>query len=265
MLDKVRQLAAENGATLLLVALCGSRAFGYAAPQSDADVRFVYVYPQSRYFSLAAPPKELRLKDDDVVGYELGKFLAMAVHQGWGVLELLHSPLWYEYSPALTQELRRLCTAAFSPASAVPSLLSCAKTYSRRLEHLAPEEEQSVDLRVKLQLGALRMVAAAYYLTAHQSFYPISLHALVQSVLPSVAEDVALLAAWRAGSRPVEPAAVEAALVAVRAVAASATASLSELPGAASGEDCTEQMEALYMRVVLGLPGSSVSRNGESA
>ena len=57
MLDKVRQLAAENGATLLLVALCGSRAFGYAAPQSDADVRFVYVYPQSRYFSLAAPPE----------------------------------------------------------------------------------------------------------------------------------------------------------------------------------------------------------------
>lgn len=251
-LDKVRRLAAENGATLLLVALCGSRAFGYAAPQSDADVRFVYVYPQQRYFSLAAPPKELRLKEADVVGYELGKFLAMAVHQGWGVLEMLHSPVWYEHSPLLTQELRCLCSAVFSPASAVPSLLSCAKTYSRRLEHLSAEEQMSMDLRVKLHLGALRMVAAATYLHTQESFYPLSLHSLVQAVLPSVSESVALLADWRAGSRHAEPALLETALAAVRAASAELAAPLAGGRGAEAQGDNLAELEAFYLRVVLG-------------
>ena len=197
LLDKVHQLAAQHGAVVLHVALCGSRAFGYAAPCSDYDVRFIYAYPLPLYFSLTPPLPELRLKDTDIVGYELGKFLSMAAGNGWNALEMQHSPVWYE-NAAYSSRLRAVCGSVFSPCGVIAALSSGVKTYLRRLAHLDNEAE-SADKSLKWTLGCMLHLLAALYVCRYRKMYPIPLRELAAAVAPELLPPLEQLAAHRAG------------------------------------------------------------------
>lgn len=254
LMKAVRSVVAENGATLLLVALCGSRAFGYAAPQSDCDLRFIYAYPLARYVSVTPVPTELRIKGLDVVGYELGKFLSMATSNGWTAPEMLRSPIWYvapEF-PNLAAELTQLTQAVFLPEPAVHSLVSCAKTYGKRLLHLPPESQNDRDSLVKMNLGRLRVLQAAKYLLQHGRFYPILMRDLTAAVSPSVLPAVELLTAWRAGAASPTPQEWFAAMASVRSVIDELTDALSVATPTATGPSARALAlaDAYYLRVV---------------
>ena len=197
VLEQVHQLAAQEGAVVLHVALCGSRAFGYAAPCSDYDVRFIYAYPLSRYFSLTPRLQELRVKDADIVGYELGKFLSMAAGNGWNAHEMLHSPVWYE-NAAYSSRLREVCGSVFSPCDVIAALASGVKTYLRRMAHLDNEAE-SADKLMKWTLGCMHHLLAALYVCRHRKMYPIPLRELAAAVAPELSTVIAQLVAHRAG------------------------------------------------------------------
>lgn len=92
----------------ILTALVGSRAHGLDTPESDRDVRGVFVAPTSQ---IILEPLVGKVKDTswlegeiDDTSYELGKFLKMATSSNPSVLEILGSP---EYI-TLTEEGKRL-------------------------------------------------------------------------------------------------------------------------------------------------------------
>lgn len=252
LLDKVHQSAAQEGAVVLHVALCGSRAFGYAAPHSDYDVRFIYAYPLPLYFSLVPPPKELRLQDTDIVGYELGKFLAMAAGNGWNAHEMLHSPVWYE-SALLATSMRAVCDAVFFPAEVVAALSSAAKTYLRRLAHLENDAE-SADKLQKWTLGCMHHLLAAHYVCRHRKMYPIPLRELAAAVAPEVLPPIEQLVAHRAGGACLTPAEWGAALSLLRRKTEALHDQLqsAELPPPTT-PGATTLPEAFYLDVVKSL------------
>lgn len=252
MVEKVRHLTEQHGARLLLVSLCGSRAFGYAAPDSDYDVRFIYVFPLPRYFSLTPVPDEIRLKDDDIVGYELGKFLSMGVNNGWTAAEMLVSPILYEAAePAgMLDGLRELLADTFRPAAAMHSLISCAVTYRKRLAHLSNQEE---DKRHKFILGCIRVLLAALHISEHRCFYPIPLQELAAVVRPQLLPDISLLTSARANPSAVSVA--ETATAAQRLSQAMETlheqVAAMELPPDAPSSATVAA--AFYLRTVQGM------------
>lgn len=256
-MQSVHRLVEENGAKLLLVALCGSRSFGYAAPQSDYDLRFLYVYPESRYFSINPVQSELRIKDADVVGYELGKFLAMAAGNGWTAPEMLRSPLWYTAAefPDMVGELAHLCQSVFTAAPAVRSLLSCAKTYGKRLAHLRQEEQNNPDTLVKMNLGRLRVLLAALYLQRHGCFYPVLLRDLAAATCPSIVPAVEVLTEWRAGQAEPTPQVWFGAMAAVRALIEEVTDFMAQAEPLPTSVADTAPLDAFYLRVVQHLRG----------
>ena len=251
-MQAVQQEVEQNGARLLLVALCGSRSFGYASPQSDYDLRFLYAYPEARYFSITPVQTELRIKGMDVVGYELGKFLTMAASNGWTAPEMLRSPIWYESSvvPDLAAELRGLCEQVFEPAPAVHSLLSCAKTYGKRLAHFPQTEQNNPDTLVKMNLGRLRVLLAADYLQQHACFYPIELRDLAAAVCPAIVPAVELLSAWRAGQEVDSPQAWFYAMAAVRSLIDELTELLAQAEPLSVTAADTAPLDAYYLHVV---------------
>lgn len=254
LMQAVQQEVEQHGAHLLVVALCGSRAFGYASPQSDYDLRFIYAYPLNRYLSISPVKTELRLKGMDIVGYELGKFLSMAAGNGWTAPELVRSPIWYEtpMMPGLVGELTQLSQAVFAPAPAVHSLLSCAKTYGKRLAHLSEGEQNNSDALVKMNLGRLRVLLAALYLQQHGCFYPVLLRDLVSVVCPDILPAVSQLSAWRAGQASPSPQEWFCAMAAVRALIDELSETLlephSSLPTLSS--DTVAMVDAYYLQVV---------------
>ena len=242
--QQVEQLVAQHGARLLHLCVCGSRAFGYASPQSDYDVRFIYVFPLSRYFSLTPPPEELHLEGADAVGYELGKFLRIAHKNGWNALEMLQAPAWYSHP--CVDELRVLCRDAFQPERAAHSLQGCALAYLRRLQHLSPEDRGG-EKEAKLLLGALRTLLAANYVLTQRRPYPLPMAELVQQAGPAeLCDIVAQLTACRTECLPPSP----ELLAAAHRHCEQLSLSLSEVSLQGDVPASAERMESFYEEVV---------------
>lgn len=95
---RLAEVAREDGARVLLAVESGSRAWGFHSPDSDYDVRFLYVRGLDAYLSLK-PPRDVierPIVDDlDVGGWDLGKALVLASKGNAVVSEWLTSPIVY--------------------------------------------------------------------------------------------------------------------------------------------------------------------------
>lgn len=92
----------EHGVRILFAVESGSRAWGFASPDSDYDVRFVYVRPAEWYLSLGKRRDviELPIRDDmDVNGWDIRKALPLLLKGNPAMLEWLQSPIVYRRTP----------------------------------------------------------------------------------------------------------------------------------------------------------------------
>lgn len=107
----------------------GSRAWGFPSPDSDYDVRFVYVRPLEWYLSLnpGRDVVELPIVDElDVAGWDLRKALRLLVKANPALLEWLSSPIVYR-ATAEVEGLRTLALRAHIAARPrITTWSSCA-------------------------------------------------------------------------------------------------------------------------------------------
>lgn len=83
----------DFGRHVIYKCIVGSRAYGLAGPDSDTDVRGIYLPPADLQWSLYGVPEQLEDKDREECFWELRKFLVMALKANPNVLECLYSPL----------------------------------------------------------------------------------------------------------------------------------------------------------------------------
>lgn len=121
----------EYGVQVLFAAESGSRAWGFASPDSDYDVRFVYRHPRDWYLRVFEPRDviERMLPDDlDVSGWDLRKALRLFQRCNFALYEWLDSPIVYREQPVFAARLRELVPVFFQPASALHHYLGTART-----------------------------------------------------------------------------------------------------------------------------------------
>lgn len=112
----LRDIEFEHGIYILFAVESGSRMYGLTSPDSDFDLRFVYVHRNPmRYHDLFNKPREeiekmtsitAKSKDErvgraelDIVGWELGKFLRLLVNNNCHTVEWMYSPMvYYDYT-----------------------------------------------------------------------------------------------------------------------------------------------------------------------
>lgn len=86
---------------VLLACESGSRAWGFASPDSDFDIRFVYALPKDRYISLVAPRDVIEFTVTrpglvlDVVGWDIRKYLHLMGKGNAQTYEWLKCPPYY--------------------------------------------------------------------------------------------------------------------------------------------------------------------------
>lgn len=71
--------------------LSGSQAYGLATPESDVDVKGVFVLPEEDYFGLNYV-EQISNETNDVVYYELKRFVELLSKSNPNILELLYTP-----------------------------------------------------------------------------------------------------------------------------------------------------------------------------
>lgn len=80
----------KNG-WLIFEVITGSKAYGLATAISDTDIRGVFVLPKDFYYSLDYIP-QVSSESNDIVYYELKRFIELLVKNNPNILELLDVP-----------------------------------------------------------------------------------------------------------------------------------------------------------------------------
>ncbi len=101
----------DHAVRILFAIESGSRAWGFPSPDSDFDVRFVYVHEPSWYLSIDRRRDVIELPiegDLDINGWDLRKALDLLIKPNPVILEWLRSPIVYRSDPDAMRRLRDL-------------------------------------------------------------------------------------------------------------------------------------------------------------
>lgn len=100
--EKLREIERQENCRILLAVESGSRAWGFASPDSDYDVRFIYARPRESYLRLdrARDVIERPISDAlDINGWDVDKTLKLLHRSNPTVFEWFSSPIVYQTSP----------------------------------------------------------------------------------------------------------------------------------------------------------------------
>jgi predicted nucleotidyltransferase len=102
---------------MVFAAEAGSRAWGFESPDSDYDVRFVFMSERDRYLSLFDPIQDIGYVDRlmDYAGWDLKKTLVLASKSNPSLIEWLGSPIVYRDHYGFRDKLRAIVAEQFSP------------------------------------------------------------------------------------------------------------------------------------------------------
>ncbi len=107
----LERIEAEHRVRVLFAVESGSRAWGFESPDSDYDVRFLYVHPVEWYLSVRERRDvvEAMLPGDlDLSGWDLRKGLGLLAKSNPSHFERLASPIVYRADPQFLAEFRLL-------------------------------------------------------------------------------------------------------------------------------------------------------------
>jgi predicted nucleotidyltransferase len=93
----LRRVAEEEVITVLFAVEAGSRAWGFPSPDSDFDVRFVFVRRLDRYLTIRRVRDVIEHNEGviDLAGWDIRKALLLMLNGNHAVREWLRSPIRY--------------------------------------------------------------------------------------------------------------------------------------------------------------------------
>ena len=184
----IADIEREHAVRVLYAAESGSRAWGFASPDSDYDVRFICAHPRDWYLRVDQPRDviEAMLPGDlDLSGWDLKKALGLFAGCNLALNEWLHSPIVYADDGALATRLRKLESDFFRPAHALFHYLNTAR--STRSTHL-----RAPAIRLKKMFYALRPLLACRWIEHQRSQPPTAFGELVAALWVSDDERAAI-------------------------------------------------------------------------
>lgn len=100
IMRRIRAAEEEHGVKVLYAIESGSRAWGFASPNSDYDVRFIYAHPRDWYLAVDLEDRrdviEYPIVDEiDINGWDIRKTLKLYWKSNPAFIEWLQSPIVY--------------------------------------------------------------------------------------------------------------------------------------------------------------------------
>jgi uncharacterized protein len=129
--DKLREMEQACNVKILYACESGSRAWGFPSPDSDYDVRFIYVHPKEYYLSVDEQRDVIEVPINDLLdinGWELRKALRLFKKSNAPFYEWLQSPIVYSQNNEFAKDLKNLMPQYFSPRATMHHYLSMANS-----------------------------------------------------------------------------------------------------------------------------------------
>lgn len=176
--QKLKEIEEKENVKIILAVESGSRAWGFASPDSDYDVRFIYVRETKEYLKLNEIRDIIEWQLDetlDISGWDIRKALKLLYKTNPTLFEWCNSPIVYKKTEEF-EELKNLLPQYFSPKKSLYHYLNMAKTTYR--EHLIGDK-----VRIKKYFYALRSLFAAKWIIDKNICPPMEISKLLDEEL----------------------------------------------------------------------------------
>jgi predicted nucleotidyltransferase len=179
LLDRIER---QHGVTIPYACESGSRAWGFASPDSDYDIRFIFVRPEKTYLSVLDGNESIDLPLEgelDAGGWDVRKAARLLGKSNGALIEWLHSPVVYRCEPGFRERWQDTARAVFSPRASRDHYHGLAKQMV--LGKLDGEQ-----VRAKDYLYALRSILCARWIGDGKGIPPVAFAELVPGAPPEI-------------------------------------------------------------------------------
>lgn len=177
--EKLREIEQREECRILLAVESGSRAWGFVSPDSDYDVRFIYVRPEKAYLRLDRTRDVIEVPINgelDINGWDIDKTLRLLHKSNPTVFEWFSSPIIYQTS-SFADQFRPIMQKYFSSKAGLWHYLHMAEGNYR--DYLRGEM-----VRAKKYFYVLRPILACKWILEKGTPPPMLFTDLVKSELP---------------------------------------------------------------------------------
>ena len=188
------RLEARHGVRILYACESGSRAWGFASPDSDFDIRFIFAKPDRAYVSVADGLESIDLPPEgllDAGGWDARKAARLLGKSNGALVEWLHSPIVYREVPGFRNRWQSAAREVFSPRASVDHYRGLAK-------QMVLAKLQTDAVRAKDYLYALRGMLAALWVARGHGIPPVPFRDLLPCAPPGVLAEIPGLLAHKA-------------------------------------------------------------------
>jgi predicted nucleotidyltransferase len=185
------RIGATHGVRIVYAVESGSRAWGFASPDSDYDIRFIFIRQAESYVSVQEGLESIDLPLEgelDAGGWDLRKAARLLGKSNGALVEWLHSPIVYRDENGFRERWQAMAREIFSPRASSDHYRGLAK-------QMALGKLRSERVRAKDYLYALRAVLAAKWIAESHSIPPVPFADLfgtaplgIQSLIPELLE-----------------------------------------------------------------------------
>lgn len=182
--QKLAQISRQSDLRFLLAVESGSRAWGFPSPDSDYDVRVIFIRPINDYLSIKTAKETFEYIENewfDVGGWDLRKALNLLWKSNAVLLEWLNSPIVYQQSTQFVERIRPLLNEYFQPASVIHHYRGIARNNLTQLD-------LRNEIKLKKWFYVLRPLLAVQWIVQQNGIPPIELIKL-QQLLPQTLQN----------------------------------------------------------------------------
>lgn len=183
IMARLAGIETEHDVRILYACESGSRGWGFASPDSDYDVRFLYVHRLPWYLSITERRDVIEQPVSavfDVSGWDLKKALTLLRGGNATLIEWLDSPVVYLADEQFLTTMRAAVAAVHRPERSFHHYLHMARKNFR--EHLQGDE-----IKLKKYLYVLRPVLAAMWIEQGRGIAPMVFEELVDGLITDTA------------------------------------------------------------------------------
>ncbi len=179
LLDRIER---HYGVTIPYACESGSRAWGFASPDSDYDIRFIFVRPEKTYLSVLEGNESIDLPLEgelDAGGWDVRKAARLLGKSNGALIEWLHSPVVYRCEPGFRERWQSTARAVFSRRASRDHYHGLAK-------QMVLGKLEAEQVRAKDYLYALRAILCARWIADGKGIPPVAFAELVPSAPPEI-------------------------------------------------------------------------------
>lgn len=178
--EALAETAQKHQVKILYACETGSRAWGFPSPDSDFDVRFIYVHERDWYLSLSQRKDSIEFMSGelDITGWDLRKCLLLLKKSNAPLIERFNSPVIYQVEADFRESFMEQIREFYSPTAVFFHHLSLARKFRDELEGRQ-------EIKLKNWFYMIRSLLSCVWISRESTVVPMSILELMKVVDPA--------------------------------------------------------------------------------